>query len=49
MQVYTTKELFKENFDQVFDGKLWSCKRVFIGTHTNNYSKLYIDNISTVS
>ena len=24
------KNFVKENFDQVFDGKLWSCKRVFI-------------------
>ena len=30
MQVYRSKNFVKENFDQVFDGRLWSCKRAFI-------------------
>jgi hypothetical protein len=31
MQVYTLKELTKENFYHVFDEKLWSCKLAFKG------------------
>jgi hypothetical protein len=41
MQVYRSKNFVKENFDQVFDGRLWSCKRAFIQTNIYFLQKKY--------
>ena len=41
-----TKNFVKENFDQVFDGNLWSCKQAFISCDfTADYTRVEIQSL----